>query len=258
MILYVNGKRVGGMTEHGFGIELDCCGSEITLTVCRYKFPCLLTSRTQNTYMYECTASFSNDAKDDLTLASNNDGGKFVASDRPSSSYTQCPDLFDESNDTCGKEVSVETGITFAEKKITTVNETERSVCDCGADHSKVLSFRLQCVQCKTWLRVSPNCVGMTMEEAQNVNRWLCAGCDECESDSQLPRGNKGNECIENGALVRIREHAWSGVNNEEGYGTVLRHRIDDDGDLVYDIKYIIGRTVKNVGCDYVARHSFE
>ncbi len=57
------------------------------------------------------------------------------------------------------------------------------------------------------------------------------------------------------GEMVFIKEHGWSGVNNASGVAKVLKSRVDDDGDLLYDVKYIIGRTARGVLAEYVSRH---
>jgi hypothetical protein len=36
-----------------------------------------------------------------------------------------------------------------------------------------------------------------------------------------------------------------------------LKAYVDDDGDLVYDVKYIVGDTAKGVLAEYVSFHTF-
>lgn len=59
------------------------------------------------------------------------------------------------------------------------------------------------------------------------------------------------------GDLVYVDEHAWPGVNNPEGIAKVLIAYVDDDGDLVYDICYIVGGKKKGVLPEYLHRHVF-
>jgi hypothetical protein len=59
------------------------------------------------------------------------------------------------------------------------------------------------------------------------------------------------------GDFVNIEEHGWSGVNNASGVAKVLKSRVDDDGDLLYDVKYVIGHTARGVLAEYVSRHKF-
>jgi hypothetical protein len=59
------------------------------------------------------------------------------------------------------------------------------------------------------------------------------------------------------GEMVFIKEHGWSGVSNACGVAKVLKAYVDDDGDLVYDVKYIVGDTAKGVLAEYVSFHTF-
>jgi PHD-finger len=43
------------------------------------------------------------------------------------------------------------------------------------------------------------------------------------------------------GDMVMIQKHSWPGVNNEEGMAKVLNAYVDDVGDQLYDVKYVIG-----------------
>ncbi|GKY93990.1 hypothetical protein MPSEU_000365800 [Mayamaea pseudoterrestris] len=57
--------------------------------------------------------------------------------------------------------------------------------------------------------------------------------------------------------VVYITQHAWVGVDNPAGIAKVLASRIDEDGDRVYDIRYVVGGSRKNVLAKYVSRHSW-
>ena len=58
--------------------------------------------------------------------------------------------------------------------------------------------------------------------------------------------------------VVYVEEHAWTGVDNPAGIAKILDSRIDDDGYRVYDIRYVVGGTRKNVEAKYISRHSWE
>ena len=71
-------------------------------------------------------------------------------------------------------------------------------------------------------------------------------------------RSTAGAVAMRNGTFVSIREHSWVGVNNPAGIAMVLRSDIDDDGDLLYDIKYVIGRDKRSgVLAKYLQEHHF-
>ena len=60
------------------------------------------------------------------------------------------------------------------------------------------------------------------------------------------------------GDYVYVTEHGWAGVSNPEGVAKVLKSYIDDDGDRVYDIRYVVGRgKTKGVLSEYLHRHIF-
>jgi hypothetical protein len=59
------------------------------------------------------------------------------------------------------------------------------------------------------------------------------------------------------GDTVKVEEHAWPGVNNPEGFAKILKAYVDEDGDFVYDIKYIVGGRRKGVLAQFLKPHSF-
>jgi hypothetical protein len=61
------------------------------------------------------------------------------------------------------------------------------------------------------------------------------------------------------GDLVMMEQHSWPGVNHESGFGKIVDIKIDDEGEKVYDVKYICGRaTAKNVYEKYITPHGFD
>lgn len=59
------------------------------------------------------------------------------------------------------------------------------------------------------------------------------------------------------GTIVIIEEHGWSGVNNPEGIAEVLNCSVDEDGDLIYDVKYIVGGRARGVLAEFIGHHKF-
>jgi hypothetical protein len=59
------------------------------------------------------------------------------------------------------------------------------------------------------------------------------------------------------GDTVKVEEHAWPGVNNPEGFAKILKHYVNEDGDSVNDIKYIVGGRRKGVLSQFLKPHSF-
>lgn len=59
--------------------------------------------------------------------------------------------------------------------------------------------------------------------------------------------------------LVYVQKHSWPGVNVEEGLARIIQSYVDDDGDLVYDIKYTaIKGSVKGVLAEYIIPYSLD
>ena len=153
--------------------------------------------------------------------------------------------------------------------------------CVCGQIHQKLKVYWIQCGGCKSWYNVAPKCVGFDCQAASNRSWECPACCEQkgCASSHSSPEANPSREIVdssdsaetnakhvpdkaseldepgaseneeekeqensfEEGATVHIREHGWSGVNNPEGGAWVEKSYNDEDGDLVYDVKYIVG-----------------
>ena len=113
----------------------------------------------------------------------------------------------------------------------------------------------------------------MTVAEAEKLPRWNCWACGPAEEDASAPASLKGEDSLkseeeddsqettslrfEKGSIVMIHEHAWAGVNNPGGIAEILAAYHDDDGDAVYDVKYVIGGRKKGVMQKYVVPHHF-
>lgn len=93
------------------------------------------------------------------------------------------------------------------------------------SDHELVVSL-------ESSINHSENCVNVSIDN-----------CDE--------------EVFVEGDYVKIDEHAWPGVNNPEGIAKVLKAYTDDDGDQVYDVKYIVGGRKNGVLPEYLSLHLF-
>lgn len=57
--------------------------------------------------------------------------------------------------------------------------------------------------------------------------------------------------------FVFVEEHSWARVNNPEGIATVLKAYVDDDGDKVYDLRYVVGGRANGVLPEYLTRYFF-
>jgi hypothetical protein len=78
-------------------------------------------------------------------------------------------------------------------------------------------------------------------------------GIDTTNNNSTLDIVQVLNE----GDHVLIKEHAWPGVDNPEGIAVVLKSYIDEDGDRLYDVKYVVGRKKIGILAEFVSRHVF-
>jgi hypothetical protein len=79
----------------------------------------------------------------------------------------------------------------------------------------------------------------------------------DSQSEEAAEKDTQPQVAFTRGSLVFIEEHGWAGVSNASGVAKVLKSRVDDDDGLLYDVKYIIGRTAKGVLAEYVSRNKF-
>jgi hypothetical protein len=93
---------------------------------------------------------------------------------------------------------------------------------------------------------------GRSVSKEKSTTRGDSQSEEATEEDTQPP----GSITI--GDIVFIEEHGWAGVKNASGIASVLvlESRFDDDGDLLYDVKYIIGGTARGVLAEYVSLHN--
>jgi hypothetical protein len=75
--------------------------------------------------------------------------------------------------------------------------------------------------------------------------------------ESQSNQVAEDIERYEAGTLVMVEPHSWPGVNSQGGIAKVLDSYVDQDGDLLYAVKYIIGRREKDIDKLYVRPHYF-
>lgn len=59
------------------------------------------------------------------------------------------------------------------------------------------------------------------------------------------------------GDLVYVEHHAWPGWNCEGGIGRIGKSYLNDDGDRLYDIKYVVGRSERGILAEFVYSYSF-
>jgi len=157
--------------------------------------------------------------------------------------------------------------------------------CTCGIVHKKNIPvFWIQCDACKSWYNASPLCIGFNESEAAALPSWFCGGCEESPSLVEQPHylhspilSNQSNTAspfpdktgtgqentdveqtssgprFKTGDMVEVAEHAWAGVNNPEGVAKVISDPyLDEDDDIVYDIKYVVGAKKKGVLEEYL------
>jgi hypothetical protein len=62
---------------------------------------------------------------------------------------------------------------------------------------------------------------------------------------------------FEKGNLVYVKPHAWPGKNCTGGVGHVVETFMDEDGDRLYCVKYVIGATERDIEAEYVSPYSF-
>jgi hypothetical protein len=76
---------------------------------------------------------------------------------------------------------------------------------------------------------------------------------------SQEPEKKSDDDCsvFMVNDMVYVQEHSWARVNNPEGIANVVKAYIDDDGDQVYDIRYVVGGKANGVLPEYLTRYFF-
>jgi len=97
--------------------------------------------------------------------------------------------------------------------------------------------------------------VGSPFKEPEGSGR-TDAKLDSDETDALV---EASHHKFPDGTFVDVREHAWPGVNNPEGIAKVEDSRIDEDDGLVYDIRYVIGKSRRRgVLAEYLTEHDFD
>lgn len=89
------------------------------------------------------------------------------------------------------------------------------------------------------------------------VRRNDALSLSDDETKVSLDESERIVEVFVEGDFVYVDEHAWSGVNNPEGVAKILKAFTDDEGDTVYDIRYVVGHKSKGVLPEYLRRHEF-
>lgn len=99
-------------------------------------------------------------------------------------------------------------------------------------------------------------------EEIEGEQTKVCLVTSERSSIEieGLTRGRTTSvdEAFSKDDIVYVKEHAWVGVDNPAGIAKILESRIDEHGDRVYDIRYVVGGSRKNVFSRYISRHNWD
>lgn len=59
------------------------------------------------------------------------------------------------------------------------------------------------------------------------------------------------------GTLVKVAERVWIGCNKAGGIGTVNDYTHDEEGSVLYDVKYVLGGRERGIHCRWVVAHDF-
>jgi hypothetical protein len=108
-----------------------------------------------------------------------------------------------------------------------------------------------------------PGRVSISPAAADAARRNVRKGPHENSCPLNENNGTEGDtdervEVFSTGDLVYVTEHGWVGVNNPDGVAKVLNAHLDEDGDQVYDLKYVVGPKVNGVLPEYLRRHTFD
>ena len=210
MIVAINGKVVGGMTEVGVEIELEISGPCLQLVVSRYKHSQEVSNKLASTER-QMLQVMDNLARDDRLL-----GWLEVGNAKPQEtnrdSLGDLPNDLETESSLCGesqaqtknppKDATKDSRATgrldssSLPKEAASEDKGKNGACGseddwsnsaddqnahlgciCGEVHEKGEMFWIQCSNCKSWYDVSRACVGFAEEEAESISNWTCAAC---------------------------------------------------------------------------------
>jgi hypothetical protein len=217
MILAINGKEVGGMTEVGLQIELETSGVELILAVSRYRFPNLISQMyavRQNSIWFnleekigdrrvvswsELNLASDNQTIDDaalrsreITLIEGTPKRAHIPIFSSACNEDESPGILKHTSKTshdANTMSRVDQCLASSESNKSSEETTFESEnweddddpwigCVCGETHEvNVCMFWIQCDLCGTWLHVSSECVGFDEEEAKKLEKWICNVC---------------------------------------------------------------------------------
>jgi hypothetical protein len=207
MILAINGKEVGGMTEVGLEIEMETCGVEMTLTISRYRFPsrvgkCIaeIQNGTWAALEYSlqdkrnlgwCELDLSSSWKCNGETADNAGDSQIQSHNEESPSDQVADDSVVEEKSHEGQNLGgIGEDHTNGASVVCSENEWEEddnpwAGCVCGEIHeSPTVVFWIQCEGCEAWYNVAESCVGFDEEAAQSKSHWNCRACPSPDRES--------------------------------------------------------------------------
>ena len=197
MILSINGKHVGGMTELEVEVEIEAGGEILTLVVAPY--------RARQEKRKQLAQEEDDDLRKlDLAISDDTDlhwvdlwNPKETPSSQPTVENNSITPLRLATHHDNGPKNPIHPDLTSDREDDSTCNEkseeeepfipgqgsdadTESAVCVgcvCGKNHRGAV-FWLQCDGgCEVWYEVSSKCVGFGQDDADFVDKWICWSC---------------------------------------------------------------------------------
>lgn len=149
--------------------------------------------------------------------------------------------------------------------------------CICGADHlsQQESLFWIQCDECDAWFKCSPSCVGFSEDDAEKVDKWICADCSTAPiagvnqkdsgakksiyeySKTEIATPMKENISMNHpftvATLVQVDDRSWMpGRYLGGGTAKILSYKTENE-EYLYDVQYVHGGKESDVEAKYVS-----
>ena len=103
----------------------------------------------------------------------------------------------------------------------------------------------------------TPDCESEVLSMTNRNEASIFTSNEEKLQHPQKSNNNDDGSVFVVNDLVYVEEHSWARVNNPEGIATILKAYVDDDGEQVYDLRYVVGGRANGVLSEYLTRHFF-
>jgi hypothetical protein len=152
---------------------------------------------------------------------------------------------------------------------------------------SRVHKFWIQCDDCQAWYECNQECLGFSESAALRLSTWHCPACSfeslkfQSDEDVHVVTDEKGLttgkknykqptseeaqkriscsklQPLSIGSVVTVTNRTWTGTNKPGGVARITGcSNVGPNGDIMYDVKYVLGGRESNIESKYVTVHS--